>query len=144
MENLSDFNVSRASNVRRKSLYGDLNLRFSLHPTLQDIRPVVDIEAVKLCVKNLLLTSFNERPFHPEIGSSISSLLFEQADVFTAISLKTEILNVIARFEPRVTETQVQIFDDHERNSYKIDVSFKITNVQDAKADLSFYLKRLR
>ena len=42
-----------------------------------DVARLTDIEVVKRSVRNLILTNQFERPFHPEIGSSIRDLLFE-------------------------------------------------------------------
>lgn len=141
---LSDFNErgSKSSNVSRETVYRDLDLSFNIHPTTNDIKPVLDITAVKNSISNLVQTSFLERPFHPEIGAGIRALLFEPVDLFTALSLKDSITTVINEFEPRVKNVTVQIQDDSERNAYVITIGFVVFNNRNEQFEL--YLSRLR
>ena len=60
-------------NVRQ---YRDLDLFFAKIQSSKDIRKVTDIAAVKRSVRNLVLLNKYEKPFHPEIGSGIRSILF--------------------------------------------------------------------
>jgi len=139
---LSDFNDKKSSNISRGNVYSDLDLSFNIHPTTNDIRPVLDIDAVKNSISNLVQTSFLERPFHPEIGAGIRALLFEPVDLFTALSLKDTIATVIDQFEPRVKNVTVQIQDDSERNAYVITIGFTVFN--DRNEEFELYLSRLR
>jgi phage baseplate assembly protein W len=129
--------------TKKKSEYSDLSLLFRKHPVLKDITPLKDIDAVKNSVKNLVLTNFHERPFHPEIGSNLTGLLFEPADQFTGIAMREEILRVLKDFEPRITGVRVQILDDSERNRYRIQIGFTVifSNTDEV---VSFNLQRLR
>ena len=52
-------------------------------------------------IRNLLLTNHYDRPFHPEIGSNIPALLFENHGPVTANQLQRAIEEVIQNFEPR-------------------------------------------
>ena len=141
---LSDFNErgKKSSNISRGNVYSDLDLSFNVHPTTNDIKPVLDIAAVKNSISNLVQTSFLERPFHPEIGAGIRALLFEPVDLFTALSLKDTITTVIGEFEPRVKNVTVQIQDDSERNAYVITIGFVVFNNRNEQFEL--YLSRLR
>jgi hypothetical protein len=60
-------------NVRQ---YKDLDLFFAKTQSSKDVRKVIDIQAVKRSVRNLVLLNHYEKPFHPEIGSGISDMLF--------------------------------------------------------------------
>ena len=62
---------------RSNKTYSDLNLNFTKNPATNDVARLTDVEAVRRSVRNLILTNEFERPFHPEIGSSIRGLLFE-------------------------------------------------------------------
>ena len=103
---LSDYNPvnGTAQVVARKSLYADLNTLFIVHPTLKDIKPVTDIDAVKNAVKNLVLSSRYDRPFHPELGCRITDMLFENASPFTAVAIRQEIEQILQEFEPRINQ----------------------------------------
>lgn len=114
-----------------------------VHPTKKDISAVKDLEAVKHAVKNLVLTNFNERPFHPEIGSNVTALLFEPADNFTAMSIKEEILYVLKKYEPRTNGHTVEVTDNSERNSYEVTIGFNVI-FSPKREEINFYLQRLR
>jgi phage baseplate assembly protein W len=143
---LSDKNpiFGKSSKVAQKYLYKDFPMFFSgIHPTTKDISGVNDLEAVKHAVKNLILTNFYERPFHPEIGSNITALLFEPADNFTSKAIEEEILAVLKRFEPRTSNHTVEIIDNSERNSYEITIGFNVI-FSSKREEINFYLQRLR
>jgi phage baseplate assembly protein W len=142
---LSDYNPvsGSAKVVARKTIYADLNTLLYVHPVLNDVRPVTDIEAVKNSVKNLVLSSRYDRPFHPELGCRITEMLFENASPFTAMAIRQEIEQVLAEHEPRINEVSVEILDDLDRNSYLVNISFNVI-YDNRGAEISFYLNRLR
>lgn len=140
---LSDYNSSTKSSVVAKNyMYSDLSLLFINHPQKNDIIPLTDIDAVKNSIKNLVLTSFYEKPFHPEIGSNIRGLLFEPGDYFTALLINDEIKKAITKYEPRVKNVNVDVVDYSYENAYNITISFEV--LYDQKEVVEFYLNRLR
>ena len=124
---LSDYNTKRSSNVAKTTLYADLDLRLRKHPGNGDIRPLTDIDAIKNSVKNLLLTNSGDRPFHPEIGSGVTALLFENADAYVANALKENIKLTLTRLEPRIENITVEILDDPDNNAYFCQLTFNVT-----------------
>ena len=129
---------------RASRIYKDLNLNFSLHPGTKDISKKTDVEAVKQSVRNLILTNHYERPFHPEIGSGITNLLFEPLDPITANSLTRVIGEVITNFEPRAQVVSVDARPDEEKNSYEVTISFRVINVPGELVSLTTMLERSR
>ena len=71
------WDASRQNEKRSSRVYKDLNLNFTANPITGDVATVTDVNAVKRSVRNLLLTNHYDKPFHPEIGSNVTSLLFE-------------------------------------------------------------------
>ena len=144
-ENLSDYNVTGqvSAIVSRRKQYSDLDLSLIPHPNKKDIIPLTDVDAVRNAVKNLVLTSPYERPFQPELGSKIKSLLFELADANTEFLLTTYIKDVIKNYEPRVNEVYVNVEDDADNNAYYITVSFNVISVN-TTTDIKLYLERIR
>ena len=65
--------------ARNTRTFTDLDLNFFAHPVTKDVTTKIDEQAIKSSVRNLILTSNYEKPFHPEIGSPLKSLLFEPA-----------------------------------------------------------------
>jgi len=128
---------------RATRIYSDLNLNFTKNPATGDIARLFDVEAVKRSVRNLILTNMFERPFHPEIGSSIRALLFENITPLNAILLQDRIQEVIVNWEPRARIQQVHVQDNIDRNEYKVMVSFYVVNVPEP-VTITEFLQRLR
>ena len=113
---------------RKTRQYSDLNLLFTSHPTTADITKKIDEEAVKASIRNLISTRNYERPFHPEIGCQIFSLLFENFNPITTQVMKNTIRDVIQKYEPRVKLLDVSIADRSDNNEIQIEVFFKLIN----------------
>lgn len=140
---LSDINPA-PNKVAQYKEYKDFPMNFTdIHPVKKDLSAVRDIYAVKHAIKNLILTSTNERLFHPEIGSNVTALLFEPGDVFTANAIKEEILYVLKKFEPRTNGHTVEVIDNSERNSYEVTIGFNVI-FSPHREEINFYLQRLR
>lgn len=145
VQNFSDLNRSgqKASVVSSGRLYSDLDLSLTLHPIFRDIMPLTDTDAVINAVKNLLFTNFHERPFRPNLGSNLSNLLFEPADVITIIRLKQAILTVLQKNEPRIDSIVAEIVDDSDNNRYHVELLFRIIS-PNREVDIELFLSRLR
>ena len=143
----SDFNVNEKvpsiATVDRSGLFADLPLDFIAHPNTKDIRPITDIQAIRQAVKILVLSNFSDRPFHPELGANVTRYLFENADQFTAMGIRDEILRIIERREPRVTNPKVEVQLDQEYNRLLVTIVFQIRNTY-INTEVSFYLDRIR
>ena len=113
-------------NVRR---YTDINLMFSPHPYSKDILTRKNVDAVKASIQNLILTKNYERPFHPEIGSQVMSLMFENMVPSTIAAIEKSIRNTITKFEPRANLIEVNIVDKSDLNAIDIEVIFSLNNV---------------
>ena len=128
-------------NVRQ---YRDLDLFFAKKNGSKDIRKVTDIQAVKRSVRNLVLLNHYEKPFHPEIGSGIRDMLFENMSTMTAIILARKIEDVIENFEPRVRLISVRADPNLDRNEYEVTIEFFVVNTPTELVDLTVFLEVLR
>ena len=108
------------------------------------IRKVTDIQAVKRSVRNLVLLNHYEKPFHPEIGSGIRDMLFENMSTMTAIILARKIEDVIENFEPRVRLISVRADPNLDRNEYEVTIEFFVVNTPTELVDLTVFLEVLR
>jgi phage baseplate assembly protein W len=108
--------------------YQDLNLKFTLHPVSGDITTLTGEVDIIAAVEMLVLTNHYERPFHPEIGSSVAALLFDNATPLTATFIQRAISDVINNFEPRVTLQSVVVDVEPDQNSYAATITFFINN----------------
>lgn len=108
--------------------FTDFSLLFNSHPSTKDIVKKTDEEAVKASIRNLISTKNYERPFHPEIGCQVFSLLFENFSPITYQVIKKTIIDVITKFEPRATIIDVVLREKMDSNEIDIDVIFKLVN----------------
>jgi phage baseplate assembly protein W len=128
---------------RNAQIFKDINLSLARHPITGDIATLSNVEAVKRSVRNLVNTNFYERPFHPEIGSNVRSVLFEPVSPIVATVLERHIRDVIANFEPRAELVDVIVSDNSDANEYRVQIKFFIVNSSDI-ADMNIFLERLR
>ena len=135
----SQNDISR--NVRQ---YRDLDLFFSKKQGSDDINKVTNIEAVKRSVRNLVLTNFYEKPFHPEIGSGVRDMLFENMSPVTAVVLARKVEDVIENFEPRARLIGVRALPNLDRNEYEVTIEFFVVNAPTELVDMTIFLEVLR
>ena len=135
----SQNDISR--NVRQ---YSDLDLFFFKKQGSGDVNRITDVEAVKRSVRNLVLTNFYEKPFHPEIGSGIRDMLFENMTPITAVVLARKVEDVIENFEPRARLIGVRALPNLDRNEYELTIEFFVVNAPTELVDMTVFLEVLR
>ena len=137
---------SQALNESDRSVkqYSDLDLFFSMKKASKDVSRVFDIQAVKRSVRNLILMNHYEKPFHPEIGSGVRDVLFENMTPTTSHILTRKIEMVIEQFEPRARLISVTASPNLDRNEYECTISFYVVNAPTELVDLTVFLERLR
>jgi phage baseplate assembly protein W len=123
--------------------YRDLDLKFIPHPITGDVVVKTGDAAIIASLKNLILTNFYERPFHPEKGSGVKQMLFENADPLTAQYLKKAIYEVVENFEPRVTLRDVVVQIAPDNNKFEVILNFYIENKAEP-VTIDFFLERVR
>lgn len=140
---LSDYTAKKSIKQAHKSTYADLDLNLKLHPNTSDVKPLLDLNAVKNAIKNLLMTNYGDRPFQPSVGSNITGLLFEPSDSFTSQGLQLEIKHCLEKFESRISGVRVEVLDDSDNNRYAVTVGFNVL-FSNNDEEINFYLERLR
>ena len=139
------FYDSKASTSKKRvnRIYSDLDLDFTRNPVTGDVVKLIDVDAVKRSVKNLIQTNHYERPFHPEIGSDVRALLFENMTPLTALNLERKVQEVLINFEPRAKISSVVAEPLEDRNAYHLQVSFYVVGIQ-TPVVVETFLQRLR
>src|SRR5210317_2607013 len=135
---------STNNSERNAQVFKDINLNFTKHPITGDISKLTNVEAVKRSVRNLVNTNFYERPFHPEIGSDVRSILFEPVSPLIADVLKRYVEDVINNFEPRAELISVIVSPDIDRNAYGVTIEFYLVNSPSGVQSVNLFLERLR
>ena len=129
--------------IASERVFKDLDLNFTRHPIKKDVSKHINERAIINSVKNLVSTNFYERPFRPELGSNIRSLLFEMVDSVIAASLERQLKVTIENFEPRVAIQNIRAIASPDENGYKVDMTFFILNSANP-ITINFFLERIR
>tara|TARA_S200000501_G_scaffold241042_1_gene225843 strand:+ start:21 stop:449 length:429 start_codon:yes stop_codon:yes gene_type:complete len=142
---MASYDSSKQSNLSKRSgqVYRDLNLDFLQNSATKDIQKMVDIESVKRSVRNLINLNHYEKPFHPEIGSNLRAMLFENITPQMSHAIQKEISLLLENFEPRAKLVQVSTMPEFDKNAYSATISFYVQNSPDRVVVESF-LERIR
>jgi phage baseplate assembly protein W len=108
--------------------YKDLAFSMFANPMSGDMGKKSGGDAVKGAIVSILKTNFNERLFQPEFGSNITALLFEQMNPITVERIKSEVLEAVARHEPRAQVIGVEVEAQEEQNRYVVSVVFNVSS----------------
>ena len=128
-------------NVKRSKSFKDFAVNFAKNPFTDDLSVVNNDNSIKQAVKNIILTSPGEKPFQPLIGSSVSRLLFEPLDAFTADAVAEEIRTTINQYEPRVALTRVDVTPIYENNKLNVSLEYRIVGLPIVET-IEFVLQR--
>lgn len=109
--------------------YKDIDLSFTANAMTKDVDKFFDVKAVKQSLKILLLTSYYERLYHPEIGSPLAGMLFEPVDALTASAMEKTIEQIIVNYEPRVALESVVVTPNEDQNSYRLQINFFVVGI---------------
>lgn len=123
--------------------YTDLNTDFKTISGTQKLKVVKDNEAIKSSLNNIIRTNSFDRPFQPNIGSNLRSLLFEPMTSVTRNRIISNIEATIQALEPRAQDYEVNVEELPEQNEYRIEIKFY---VQDQLEPIEFetFLSRVR
>jgi len=138
------WDASRQNEKKSTRVYKDLNLNFDVNPITSDVTTVTDVNAVKRSVRNLLLTNHYDRPFHPEIGSNVQYLLFENFGPITGNQLSRQIEELLANFEPRARVETVECFPVPDTNTYDVRIYFYVENLPAELQEFQTLLEAVR
>ena len=79
-------------------------------------------------LKNLLLTRKGERPFQPDFGSDVYSLLFENIDIDLDERISETLSEDIKFWLPYIVIDNIDVKTEPDRNFVKIELRFRIRN----------------
>lgn len=122
--------------------FKDLSFNFTKNPITNDIVVLKNNEAIKQSVKNLVLTKLGERVFRPEIGTDISSYLFELNRSVAANELIQQIEQVLEFYESRIILQRIDVDVDDALNSFDVSIEYLIVGLPPEVQNLSFILVR--
>lgn len=124
--------------------FKDISLSFDPHPITNDLPVLVNQQAIRRSIRNLVQTIPTERFFNPILGSDVRQSLFEFVDFGTASVIRDQILNTISNFEPRVNDVDVQVDPRPDENEFEITITFDIIGQEIPTQQFSFILEATR
>jgi phage baseplate assembly protein W len=114
--------------TRNTRTFSDISLGFGTNPATADVVQITNEDAVKSSIRNLISTKNFERPFHPEIGCQLHSLLFENFTPVTIEMAKRMVADVLRAYEPRANILDIRVADSQDNNELVITVIFTLIN----------------
>lgn len=112
-------------------------------PNEGDIPRLINENAIKRSLKNLILTNRGERLFYPSLGSGVVQMLFEQISPPTAFAIEENIKYVIQNNEPRVKVIDVIANPDYDNSGYNVYIKYEIINVV-GTVTVNFFLELVK
>jgi len=130
-------------NKIRKNLFKDLDLDFAPHPMTSDVPQKTDAEAVKRAIRNLVMMNKYDKPFKPQIEARLTRLLFEPATPMTAVMVRSNIIDILNRYEPRAKINDVVVIFNEDTNTFEVTISFMLLNTRE-NSKVFVTIERLR
>jgi phage baseplate assembly protein W len=130
--------------TRKSRAFKDISLSFSPHPVTKDLPVLTNERAIIRSVRNLVETIRSERFFNSLIGTSIRDSLFDNFDRTTVMIIEDEVRQVLANFEPRVTNVGVKVSANPDDNFISVTVFFEIIGLQLPTQSFTFILEPTR
>lgn len=121
--------------------FKDFSFTFKSHPITNDLQVVKDENAIKQSVRSLLLTSKGERLFNADIGTRLKEILFEPLDFASASIIETEIAEILARYEPRISVVNLDAVPNELEDGYDVDLEYSIVG-QNKLYNAEYFLDR--
>ena len=142
---MATYDAGSLTNKSKRSvkIYKDLNLDFQQNTATKDIQKMLDVESVKRSVRNLINLNYYEKPFHPEIGSNLRGLLFENITPQISHYIGKQIEMLIKNYEPRCRLVDVSNRPNLDKNGYSVSISFYVVNTPNPVV-VETFLERLR
>lgn len=115
--------------ARQTRSFIDLDASFTVNPRTRDVATKTDDNAVRNALRNLIFTKHYDRPFQPDLGCQLDSLLFEQLDEVSIMVAEQIIRNSIAKYEPRIEILKIEVRESTD-NEVFISIEYKLKNSQ--------------
>ena len=130
-----------SKDLQKSRSFNDIGMAFGKNPFTDDVSIVKDDNSIKQAIRNLVMTTPGEKPFQPNIGCGVYSLLFEPLDAFSADAIKSEIINTINQYERRVQLRNVNCIPFKGNNKISVTVQYQVVGIPIVE-EVKFVLQR--
>ena len=124
--------------------FKDISLSLKVNPLNSDIIVIKNETAIARSIRNLILTNTGEKFFSPNLGTKISSLLFESITKITAASIQSEIESTIRNYEPRVELIRVDVVPNESQNEFNVAIRYNIVGIDARPQELTVAFQSVR
>ena len=90
------------------------------------IKKVINVEAVKTAIDNILRTPRGTRVMLRDFGSNLKSMLFENIDDSLVNMIENEIKEAITTWDNRVSINAIDFKTDADRNQISVSIKFAV------------------
>lgn len=125
-----------------EELYSDFDATFAKNPVTGALARVVNDDAVKQSLRNIILAMRGEWAHHPFLGSKIYRMLFEPIDSLTASMIRDAIVSAV-RYEPRAKYHLISVTENYSSDGYDVKIVFTTMNTT-SPVTFTEFLKRIR
>jgi phage baseplate assembly protein W len=84
-----------------------------------------------------------DKPFKPQIDARLTRLLFEPATPMTAVMVRSNIIDILNRYEPRAKINDVVVIFNEDTNTFEVTISFMLLNTRE-NSKVFVTIERLR
>jgi len=105
------------------------NNEFLKKKEIKDLKIDYDYSAIRNSIFNLISTTPGERILNPFFGVNLQKFLFLKITESNALSIGKEILQAIAKFEPRVRVKNINVATDEGNQQYVVTLDLVIVAV---------------
>lgn len=137
------YTQNSSKSTKQEAVYSDIPLSFDFHPGTKDVTRLLDDDAVKASLKNILKTSRYERTFNPLFGANLNRMLFEQLDERSIENIDVLIRSAVESFEPRVNLLDVVVGGLIDENTLAVTLFYTVLN-RPARQQLDLTIVRVR
>jgi phage baseplate assembly protein W len=114
--------------TRAEEFFSDFTRNLEQIPGRGDTSRVINENAVRQSIRNLIMTDRGERLMQPNIGCDIRGSLFENIDPSTILILEQNIKSTLRTYEPRCIVKGVEIIGNIDSNDLKVKIVFSVIN----------------
>ena len=123
--------------------YSDIDLNFIEHPLTGDISKKYDAVAIGQALKNIIQYRLFEKPFDPDLHTSIRDLLFEPFSPRVSILIEKYTVEIIEKYEKRIQVLKTEVIASPTDQSYTLKLTYRpLNSAEPVTVDL--YLTRVR
>lgn len=130
--------------AKTREIYSDFMNDLDVNPFTGNLARVVNEEAVRQSLKNIVLTMCGERFYAPNKGSKILGSLFELYDMNLLNVITMQLRETCLPLEPRAEILDVSMNEGLDANQYEVTITYSVRHIMDQKFTLTLNVQRNR